>query len=223
MNEFGETERDWIVQLSLEPLFTLAAVTDAFPLPSRQTVKFWQFATGGVQSFTVTVEVQVDELPEPSVAVSVTTFAPMFPQLNVFGKTESVGVLQLSEEALSTFAAVMEAFPLPSRQTVKFWQEATGGVQSFTVTVEVQVDELPEPSVTVSVTTFGPRFAQLNVFGKTVDEAMPQLSLESSSIWPALIETEEPSRQTEMLWQDASGGVQSLTVTVEVQVDELPD
>ena len=51
-----------------------------------------------------------------------------------------------------------------------------------TVTVAVQVLLLPLSSVTVRVTELSPRSAQVKVFGDTLIEAMPQLSLLPSSI-----------------------------------------
>ena len=56
-----------------------------------------------------------------------------------------------------------------------------GAVTSCTVTIAVPVPVLPLASVTVSVTVFGPTLAQVNVFGDTVIEAIPQTAVEPLS------------------------------------------
>ena len=47
-------------------------------------------------------------------------------------------------------------------------QVITGLMLSTTVTVDVQVDVFPELSLTVSVTVFGPRLAQVKLDGTTL-------------------------------------------------------
>jgi uncharacterized protein YkvS len=83
-----------------------------------------------------------------------------------------------------------------------------GSVTSFTVTVEVQVDELPDPSVTVSVTVLL-ELEQLKVDGETVTEAMLQLSVELLFTSAAVIDAVFPVRLTDMFRQMAAGGVAS--------------
>ena len=65
-------------------------------------------------STTVTVAEHVDEFPDPSVTVSVTAFEPVFAQVKVLGETDKVTGPQLSEDPLSTWAAVMLVFPVAS-------------------------------------------------------------------------------------------------------------
>ena len=129
-------------------------------------------------SSTVTVDVQDLLLPDPSVAVNVTVFAPMFEQSNEVLLSESVGVPQLSEDPLFTCDAVSDAVPLLLRYRVTFWQEAVGLMVSSTVTVEVQDLLLPDPSVAVNVTVFVPRFAQPKEVWLRDSVGVPQLSEE---------------------------------------------
>ena len=95
-------------------------------------------AVTGAGSDTVTVAVQVDVFPAPSVTSKVTESPPIFEQVNAEGVTEvAVGVPQLSVEALFTCVAVMLAL-FALIVAVTFWQIATGGVDSlFRLTVAV--------------------------------------------------------------------------------------
>ena len=58
---------------------------------------------------------------------------------------------------------------------------------SSTVTVAVQVEELPLTSVTVRVTVFAPTFEQSKVVLSNAKLAIPQASVEPLSISPATI------------------------------------
>ena len=73
---------------------------------------------GGVLSTTVTVVVQWLLLPLGSVTVSVTVFDPLLAQVKVLGVTVRVAMAQLSVLPLSTLAAVIEAWPVPSNTAV---------------------------------------------------------------------------------------------------------
>jgi len=139
----GETLSEAIPQASELPLLIWAALMLAFPAEFRFTVIFWQSAIGGVTSFTITVALQVDVFPFTSVTVSVTVFAPTLAQVNELGETLMFAIPQASELPLFTWAAVMVAIPDEFRFTVIFWQTATGGVTSLTVTVAKQVEKFP--------------------------------------------------------------------------------
>jgi hypothetical protein len=108
VNELGETpSRFTVPQLSEEPLFTWAGPTLAVPALFKLTEIFWQTAVGAVASLTVTTAVQVAVLPWPSLAVSVTVFAPWLLQLNVLGDTLTaftVPQLSLEDAPSSGFA-----------------------------------------------------------------------------------------------------------------------
>ena len=99
-------------------------------------------ATGGIGSATVTVAVQLDELPEASAAVNVAVLAPRFEQSNKSGTTVLETIAQLSLLLLSTSAGVIEAVVV-FNDTVIFLHIDTGGVLSNTVTMALQFDELP--------------------------------------------------------------------------------
>jgi hypothetical protein len=223
VNVEGETESEAIPQASELPLLTCAAVIVAFPAELRFTVIFWQTAVGATLSWIVTVAVQVDEFPFTSVTVSVTVFAPISEQSNEEGETESEAIPQASLEPLFTCAAVIAAVPAAFNWTVIFWQIAVGGVTSTTVTVAVQVDEFPLPSVTVSVTVLAPTLAQVNDDGDTLNVTAPQTSELPLFTWAAvMVAVPEELRLTVIFWQLATGGVTSTIVTVAVQVDEFP-
>jgi hypothetical protein len=84
-------------------------------------------ATGAVTSLTVTPAVQVPVFELASVAVKVTVFGLVLTSAHpkVLGVTASVNV-QLSNDTLSTFAAVMVAPPLEFKSTVMFLHNAVG-------------------------------------------------------------------------------------------------
>jgi hypothetical protein len=67
---------------------------------------------GAVTSFTVTVAVWVDVLPDASVAVTVTELAPKLEQSKDDLLNVTVGVPQLSVAEVTTFALVRVAVPL---------------------------------------------------------------------------------------------------------------
>ncbi len=74
-----------------------------------------------------------------------------------------------------------------------FWQFATGFTLSSTVTVLVQVEELPFTSVTVRVTVLAPTFAQVKEVGEAESEAIPQASVLALLIAEAAMVTEPPA------------------------------
>ncbi len=76
---------------------------------------FWQIATGSVLSATVTVLVQVEELPPASVTVRVTVLGPTFAQVKVAMEGVMLAIVQLSLLPLSMSAPVMVAEPAPFR------------------------------------------------------------------------------------------------------------
>ena len=181
-----------------------------------------QIAVGAIESFTVTVAVQVAVLPLLSVTVKVTPLAPLSAQVKLVSLSARLMIPQASLLLLSIAAAVIVAFPEPSRKTVAFWQLATGGIESFTVTTAEQVSTFPELSVTVKVTEFVPTFAQAKLVIESMRLSIPQTSLLPLSMSPVVIVADpEPSKKTVMFWQTATGGVLSSTVTVAVQVLEL--
>src|SRR5205809_6265520 len=102
-----------------------------------------------------------------------------------------------------------------------------GGVLSVTVKLAVQVDSLPAPSVSCSVTGVTPRPTGVPATGVWVIEsgAEPLQSLATTlvvksgtSAWQTPLANSLPTRRS----SDLVGGVLSVTVKVAVQVDSLP-
>jgi hypothetical protein len=65
--------------------FKICAAVILAVLPLKLTAIFWQTTVGAVASLTVTTAVQVAVLPCPSLAVSVTVFAPKLLQVKTLG------------------------------------------------------------------------------------------------------------------------------------------
>ena len=87
----------------------------------------------------------------------------------------------------------------------------------------MQVFVFPFASVTVSVTVFGPKFAQVNESGVAESVVVVQLSLDPLLICAAVTEpVPAPLSCTVLFWQIAVGRVVSDTVTVDVQVAVFP-
>ena len=102
VNVDGVTDNVFIVQLSVDPLFTCAPVNTYVPFDPKYAVMFLVITLGLIVSSTVTVAVAVVKLPLPSVTVKVTVLFPMFAHVNVFGETPKVATEQLSVELLFT-------------------------------------------------------------------------------------------------------------------------
>src|SRR5690606_21389470 len=102
-----------------------------------------------------------------------------------------------------------------------FFFQAEDGIRDFHVT-GVQTCALPI-SVTVRVTLFGPKSAQVKSVISIEVVAIPQASVLPPSTSAAAIETfPVASRKTVMFWQTAVGATLSSTVTTVVQVLEFP-
>lgn len=101
---------------------------------------------------------------------------------------------------------------------VAFLQDAVGAPLFNTVTTAVQLAVLPAPSVAVKVTVFGPRLAQVKVFGFSA-RVKPQLSNVPLFTADGLTTTNPPAPMlTVAFLQSAVGGVTSFNVTVNVQL-----
>ena len=90
-------------------------------------------------------------------------------------------MVQLSVDALLTCPATIEPAPAPTellKVTVTFLQIAVGRMVSPIVTIERQVDEFPLLSVTVRVTLFAPKLAQVNEVGVMDVVWIAQLSVD---------------------------------------------
>ena len=111
-------------------------------------------------SSTVTVPVHEVEFPLWSVTETVTTFAPRFTQVNAVCEAVNETIEQLSV-GNPAGGPLNETVPAPFKNTVGFWHTKVGLVVSTTATEDKQEDEFPWLSVTVNVTGFAPRFAQV--------------------------------------------------------------
>ena len=147
-----------------------------------------QVSAGGRVSRTVTVAEQLAVLELLSVTVRTTGFPPRFPQLKLVVLSDKETVPQANAiEPLSIAAAVMDAFPDPFRNTVRFWHKAVGLTVSITVTVDKQLDVFPDESVSVRVIAFAPMFTQVKVVGFATLLAIPQTSEDPLSICAAVM------------------------------------
>ena len=192
VNVLGETDKEAIPHVSVEPLFISAPVMVTVPKLFNWAVIFRAIAIGLIVSLTVTTAVPVLLFPFTSTTVKVTVLVPIFEQLNVLGVTDNNEVFtpQASNEPLFICAAVILTEPLDPKKTVLFIVVTVGLIVSITVTVAVLALTFPATSVTVNVTVAFPTFTQRKIFGVTVIVAMPQLSDELLSIWAVVIPTE---------------------------------
>src|SRR5438128_3729126 len=134
---------------------------------------------GAVTSCTVTVASALALLALPSVAVSLTVFAPRLAQVKlVLSMLRLIGP-QASVVPPSTTAATMVAWTVASRFTSIFLVATLGAVTSCTVTVASALALLRLPSVAVSLTVFGPRLAQVKAL-----LSMPRLIGPQASVVP---------------------------------------
>ena len=184
-----------------------------------------QLAVGLVSSTTVTVVVQVEELPDASVTVKVTSFSPNIVQSKSVTSILTESTSQLSVEPSLISVSEICAFPLASNEIENgSTQLAVGLVSSTTVTVVVQVEELPAASVTVNSTWFAPIIVQSKSVMSIAVVSIPQLSVEPLFISAAVIDA-FPVASRAIVNGDtqlAIGFVLSSTVTVAVQLSLFP-
>jgi len=182
-----------------------------------------QPATGAMSSITVTVAVQESKLPAASCTRRVIVFAPRFAQVKVRLAAPLIRrdvMPQLSVLPPSTAKAVIVG---ELRLTVMFLHTATGGTSSTTVTVAGHSSGLPAASSTRRLTIVEGISAQPKVLvgASSINMfVMAQLSVLPPSM--AAAATVGALRLTVMFWQTGKGGMSSTTVTVAVQVSELP-
>src|SRR5260370_42028947 len=102
--------------------------------------------------------------------------APLFEQSKLDGLTNRLVMAQLSLEALSTCAAVMLAWPAPSRFTTMSCVWTVGGGASGNVPVAGALALLTLLSVTGRGTMLAPSLEQSKLDGLTTRFVMGQLS-----------------------------------------------
>ena len=108
-----------------------------------------QTAFGGVVSSTRTCVFWLKTLPDTSVIVTETVWAPNWEQSNEVGLILTVGLgSQLSDILLTTSAGVIVTFPVLSNCTVGVNKVPVGGVLSSIVTLVKQTSLFPAASKT---------------------------------------------------------------------------
>ena len=145
------------------------------------TLSVVQKIVGTTVSSTVTKAEHVSTFPLVSVTVKTTVFVTgLLPKLVQSKSVLSIAKLAIphaSLEPLSISAATIVASPEASNWIVISWQTTVGATKSWTVTIAVQVSELPAGSVTVNVTTFSPISVQSKILGVAVlTKVLKQLS-----------------------------------------------
>ena len=186
-----------MLQLSDEPLSMLVNEIEALPEPSRVTVISWVTTVGETESTTVTVAVVLEALPDPSVPVRVTVFAPRSAQPKV-SVSRLRAISQLSLLPLSTSVVAMVALPAASRYTVISCAAMVGETESITVTIAVAEVEFPASSVAVRVTVLLPRLVQLKLLWSRLRFVLHTSKLPLSKSAAVMVALPDPSRYTEM-------------------------
>ena len=125
------------------------------PAAAFTTILAGQVIEGTSLSFTVTVKEQVEILPWPSLAVAVTVVAPNAKVEPLAGLYVKVAVPQLSEAVAAKVTTWVQS-PAAAFTLKLAGQVMLGAWLSFTVTVKVQAEVLPEASVAVAVTVVFP-------------------------------------------------------------------
>ena len=143
-----------------------------------------QFKTGFIVSTRVTKVEHELALPVESVMVKVTVCVfRIEEQSKVFISIAQVAMAQLSNDAESINEESIEKFPLLLiLKSVSEKQSAVGGVVSTTVTMAVAVEIFPLTSATINVTVFAPISLHVNKVLSKAKLAIPQLSVDPSSI-----------------------------------------
>src|SRR5678815_2079312 len=178
-----------------------------------------QVITGAVLSDTEMVRLQVDELPQSSVAVQVRVKENSWGQLPGVVIVENVGVTLLSQ---ASEAEALPKFGEAGHSTLDtVGQVITGAVSSDTEMVRLQVDELPQSSVAVQVRVTENSAGQLP--GVVTSDDVGTTSLSQTSEAEAEPKLGEAGHSTfDTLGQVITGAVLSVTEMVRLQVEELP-
>jgi hypothetical protein len=178
-----------------------------------------QVITGGVLSDTEMVRLQVEELPQSSVAVQVRVTENAWGQLPGVVTLEKVGTTLLSQRSEAVAAPKLGVLGHSTFATVG--QVIEGGVLSDTEMVRLQVEELPQSSVAVQVRVTENAWGQLPGVVTLENVGITLLSHRSEAVAaPKLGVLGHSTFAT--VGQVITGGVLSVTEMVRLQVDELP-
>src|SRR5436309_1082657 len=175
----GKQTTEALPQLSLAVGAVKLATAVHWPASVLFTMLAGQAAmTGASLSLTVTLKVQALVLPLPSVAVQVTTVAPLAKADPLAGRQTTEALPQLSLAVGTVKVATAVHCPTSVLFTMLAGQTAmTGAWLSLTVTLKVQALVLPLPSVAVQVTTVVPLAKAVPLAGEQTTETLVQLSL----------------------------------------------
>src|SRR5690349_15060971 len=131
-----------------------------------------QVMVGGAQSLIVTEKLQWAVWPVPSVAVQETVVAPLGNW-----EPEAGAHTTVAPGAVAAKVTALEQLPDSRHLLMSAGQEICGPEQSFTVTVNVQLEWLEAPSVAVQETVVVPFANSEPDAGVHTTEAEPQLSV----------------------------------------------
>src|ERR1041384_7171319 len=181
-----------------------------------------QLGTGRSVSVTVTVKVQFELLPDASVAVHTTLVVPLAklePEAGTH-RIEPPGQLSVNEKTKLTLVAHCPGAVLT---VIGPGQLGTGRSVSLTVTVKVQFELLPLASVAVHTTLVVPLAKLLPDAGTHRIEPPGQLSVNENAKLTLLAHCPGAVLTVIGPGQLGTGRWVSLTVTVKVQFELLPD
>ena len=172
-------------------------------------------------AWTVTVKTQALVLPLASVAVLVTVVVPTGKAKPLRGMLTRLIKEQLSDAETENTTLLVD--PPGAAFAVTFsGHEICGGCASSTVTVKVHVLEFAPLSVATLVTVVVPKGKAKPLGGMLAKLAMPQLSEAFTVNCTLLEQTPGAAFTVRFAGQVMIGGSGSLTVTVKVQLLELP-
>ena len=213
---------EMLVTAQLSDVLTVKVTLLVQTLGAASTVMLTgQVICGGCVSLTVTVKVHVLLLPLLSRAVLVTVVVPRGKANPLAGALEMLVTAQLSV-AVTMKVTLLEQAP-GGAFTVRFaGQVITGGWVSFTMTVKEQVLLLPLLSRAVLVTMVLPSGKAKPLAGLLETLVTAQLSVAVTLNVTMLVHAPGAVFPVRFAGQVMAGGCVSFTVTVKVQVLELP-
>ncbi len=169
---------------------------------------------GVIVSNTVTVAVAVPVLPEASVELTVTVFAPKSEHPKLVTSTVVALTPQLSDELACTSDTAKLADPDASKYTVAFCVDTTGTALSTTVTIDVAVLTLPFTSVDVIVTVFAPKseHPKLLTSKLVLDKLQLSVTDDSNTSLNTMLADPDASNTTVAFFVAITGDMVSITV-----------
>src|SRR2546422_1973768 len=181
-----------------------------------------QLGTGRSVSLTVTVKVQLELLPDASVAVHTTLVAPLAKLEPDAGTHRIEPPRQLSVKVAMKLTLLVHC-PGAALTVMLPGQLGTGRWLSLTVTVKVQFELLPLASVAVHTTLVVPLAKLEPEAGRHRTEPPGQLSVNENAKLTLVLHCPGAVLTVMLPGQLGTGRWVSLTVTVKVQFELLPD